>query len=173
MPRHRTGFINLKTLFIRGTLRGTHGSSVLALAFGNYRTLGRLLRWRLRLSEFDFEIKYNKGKLNNQADALSRLRTLGETEVDIDEDVPCYVIEDTDVQNDDVNIIYDMPNKADELLIATNPIEETELVPVTTEELLRSQFFRPLLYAQGGQNAPCAVAYRHPMCHRYATWPVA
>ena len=33
----------------------------------------RLLRWALRLSEFDFEIKYKKGKLNTTADALSRL----------------------------------------------------------------------------------------------------
>ncbi|CDF36784.1 unnamed protein product [Chondrus crispus] len=40
---------------------------------------GRLIRWRLRLSEFDFEIKYKKGKANSQADALSRLRTAEET----------------------------------------------------------------------------------------------
>lgn len=33
----------------------------------------RLIRWRLRLSEYDFVVKYNKGKSNTQADALSRL----------------------------------------------------------------------------------------------------
>ncbi|CDF32470.1 unnamed protein product [Chondrus crispus] len=43
---------------------------------------GRLIRWRLRLSEFDFKIKYKKGKANSQADALSRLRTAGETNED-------------------------------------------------------------------------------------------
>ena len=32
---------------------------------------GRLMRWRLRLAEFDFEVKYKKGKENAQADALS------------------------------------------------------------------------------------------------------
>ena len=114
---------------------------------------GRLVRWRLRLSEFDFEVRYKKGKLNNQADALSRLRTLGETEVDIDENVPCFIIEHTAVQNYNSNVdstlnsngnmdyklIYETPDEADQLLIATNPIEETELIPVTTEELLRSQ----------------------------------
>ena len=39
---------------------------------------GRLIRWRLRLSEFDFKIKYKIGKANSQADALSRLLTEGE-----------------------------------------------------------------------------------------------
>ena len=61
--------------------------------------------------------------MNNQADALSRLRTLGETKVEIDEDVPCHLMDETIVQDD--NFIYEVPNEADELLIATNPIEET------------------------------------------------
>ena len=33
----------------------------------------RLVRWALSLSEFDFEIRYRKGLLNKNADALSRL----------------------------------------------------------------------------------------------------
>ena len=33
----------------------------------------RLLRWRLRLSEFDFDINYKKGSMNLHADAMSRL----------------------------------------------------------------------------------------------------
>lgn len=32
----------------------------------------KLVRWRLKLEEFDFEIIYKKGKLNSNADALSR-----------------------------------------------------------------------------------------------------
>ncbi|CDF34164.1 unnamed protein product [Chondrus crispus] len=54
---------------------------------------GRLIRWRLRLSEFDFEIKYKKGKANSQADALSRLRTAGETVEEIDDEIPCFMAE--------------------------------------------------------------------------------
>ena len=54
---------------------------------------GRLMRCRLRLSEFDFQILYKKGKLNTQADALSRLTTLGETTSDLDEDVTCFLID--------------------------------------------------------------------------------
>ncbi len=30
---------------------------------------GRLMRWRLRLSEFDFEVRYKKGRATSQADA--------------------------------------------------------------------------------------------------------
>ena len=52
---------------------------------------GRVMRWRLRLSEFDFQVEYKKGKLNTQADALSRLATNGETTIDIDDDIPCFM----------------------------------------------------------------------------------
>lgn len=34
---------------------------------------GRLIRWRLRLSEYDFEIKYKKGQNNAVADMASRI----------------------------------------------------------------------------------------------------
>lgn len=34
----------------------------------------KLTRWRLRLEEYDFEIKYKKGQQNTNADALSRIR---------------------------------------------------------------------------------------------------
>lgn len=37
-------------------------------------TNSRLTRWRLRLSEYDFEIVHKRGSLNSNADALSRVR---------------------------------------------------------------------------------------------------
>ena len=62
---------------------------------------GRLIRWRLRLSEFDFEIKYKKGNANSQADALSRLLTEGETVDEIDGDIPCFMAEPADATEDE------------------------------------------------------------------------
>ena len=61
---------------------------------------GRLIRWRPRLSEFDFEIKYKKGKANSQADALSRLLTDGETVDAIDDEIPCFMAEPADATED-------------------------------------------------------------------------
>ncbi|KAG5867895.1 hypothetical protein JTB14_021176 [Gonioctena quinquepunctata] len=33
----------------------------------------KLVRWRLKLEEFDYEVVYKKGKANTNADALSRV----------------------------------------------------------------------------------------------------
>lgn len=41
--------------------------------------IGRLIRWWIRLTEFDFEVNYKKNKSNTQVDGLSRLNTMSET----------------------------------------------------------------------------------------------
>jgi hypothetical protein len=43
----------------------------------------RLLRWRIKLEEYDYEILYRKGALNANADALSRIN-----EVKVDKETP-------------------------------------------------------------------------------------
>lgn len=89
---------------------------------------GRLMRWRLRLWEFYFEIKYKKGIFNAQADTLSRLTTEGGTTVDVEEDeIHCYMT----WEEDDESGYYD--------LLATMEIEEENLKPISTEELVRKQ----------------------------------
>lgn len=56
------------------------------------------MRWRLRLGEFNFTVKHEKGRLNKQADMLSRLPITGGTTLDIDEYIPCYTVEALDVE---------------------------------------------------------------------------
>jgi hypothetical protein len=46
----------------------------------------RLLRWRIKLEEFDYEIIYKKGSLNTNADALSRISSLKRDGQDIELD---------------------------------------------------------------------------------------
>ena len=46
---------------------------------------GRLGRWALKLSEFDYEIIYRKGRLNNNADFLSRMNEEIINEVNMDD----------------------------------------------------------------------------------------
>ena len=45
---------------------------------------GRLGRWRLRLLQFDFTVHYKKGAKNTAGDAIYRLPTYGETELNRD-----------------------------------------------------------------------------------------
>jgi transposase InsO family protein len=60
---------------------------------------GRLARWRLRLSEFDYEVQHTPGAGHHGADVMSRLQSekkeIAEPSEPVDVDVPCFVIEDT------------------------------------------------------------------------------
>ena len=51
---------------------------------------GRLMRWRLRLSEFDFEIQYRPGRVQQVPDALSRLITPGSDPKPVDDEIPTF-----------------------------------------------------------------------------------
>ena len=52
--------------------------------------IGRLLRWRLRLAEFDFEVKYKRGTNHHLPDALSRVSTKRLNKKELDDDIPCF-----------------------------------------------------------------------------------
>lgn len=41
---------------------------------------GSLMRWKMQLSEFNYQVQYNRGAIYTQATSLSRLSTIVETE---------------------------------------------------------------------------------------------
>lgn len=47
----------------------------------------------MRLLEYDFTVHYRKGLKNQNADAVSRLATVGETKIAPGMEIPCYFIE--------------------------------------------------------------------------------
>ena len=52
---------------------------------------GRLMRWRLRLMEFDYEVVYRPGRVHQVPDALSRLPSDPQQEPEpIDDDIPTF-----------------------------------------------------------------------------------
>jgi len=53
----------------------------------------RINRWRLRLSEYIYEIRHQPGKDHKVADALSRLPTEGLHSTPLDEDIPVLAVE--------------------------------------------------------------------------------
>ena len=65
---------------------------------------GRLIRWRLRLAEYDFDVKYKKGKINTEPDALSRLNTTAETIThDDSDDIPVFSLDPVQLKDEDNN----------------------------------------------------------------------
>ena len=110
---------------------------------------GRLMRWRLRLAEYDFSIEYKKGICNTQADALSRLRTDAEVEYDPDDvDIPVYSV-DIDEENDDSDVVdflnYDYAEGDLALLeqAGDDPVcavpDEAPLEPLSAEDIINAQ----------------------------------
>ena len=125
---------------------------------------GRLMRWRLRLSEFDFQILYKTGKLNTQADALSSLATLVETTSDLDEDIPCILIDGEYDEGYEVDFIEEEFAYDDALLTTETDMPDPDLLAaITLEELVLAQAsyaFCKAIFSHligGGEDQPFAV----------------
>ena len=120
---------------------------------------GRLMRWRLRLGEFDFRIEYKKGLKNTQADALSRLRTLGETTVPLEEEIPCFTMSESDRPSEPKDSLDDF-DVSDDILLSLEALRDPRLVPIPEEEFLREQRSDPfcqdiVLRLVRGEGFPC------------------
>ena len=74
-----------------------------------------------------------RGRLNTQADALSRLQTDGETVVDIDTEIPCFILEQ-DVDEDSLDFLDIAYANEDAVLTAELSSRKEELLtPITRE----------------------------------------
>ena len=111
---------------------------------------GRLMRWRLRLAEFDYDVEYRPGVKHNLADGMSRLRTEGGDETPLRDDVPTYTIclvkspngEVEDIREgewEEVDDIFENKNRPGMPEVTAFAVEEKEVMPVTVEELIAEQ----------------------------------
>ena len=105
---------------------------------------GRLTRWRLRLSEFNFSIKYKKGADNHHADALSRLLTGAPTVNDDENDViPTFMIE---------------PESSDASSTPTVDVDTSQDNDEDTEEFLEVEYAE-IDHVLAAQPAPKALNF--------------
>ena len=112
----------------------------------------KLIRWRLKLEEYDYEIIYKKGKLNTNADALSRINLNAiETDSilnqpgDIDEDINKFLNSDFDPNILDDQIISETlekldqkpksPQKQDKI----NILSDIRILPSTSNKQITNQ----------------------------------
>lgn len=72
----------------------------------------KLTRWRLRLQEYDFDIKHKNGQLNANADALSRLKLNALTTAEEPDDISMIVNLDNPSQQSDTISISDSERTA-------------------------------------------------------------
>ncbi len=106
-------------------------------AFFTAKAEGRLAKWRLRLAEFDFDVVYRPGIKHTVLEVLLRVSTNGADKTDLKDEIPCFILDDSEEDLEWSASYDDMP---DELLL--HPAEDLETV--RDEEWRREQGRDPL-----------------------------
>jgi len=115
----------------------------------------RINRWRLQLSEYNYEIRHEPGKDHKVADALSRLPTEGLDTSPLDEDIPVLAFE----------------TRASDVLQEASP-EEAPMGALTAREIILGQaedaFCQARLKELDALSPPdpTCVVLRGPLCAR-------
>eukprot|EP00171_Calliarthron_tuberculosum_P003652 IDg3652t1 len=106
-------------------------------------TSGRLMRWRLRLAEYDFDVEYHKGSLHVQTDSLSRLPSDGHTTENEDLEILCLVLDLASPMNSQtlakVLALQLSTDSDDEIETDIRPEGSIPLQPISVPELLQAQ----------------------------------
>ena len=101
---------------------------------------GRLARWRRRLAEYDYDVKYRPCIKHQLADGVSRLRVEAASSEPVDDEVPCFAVqwreEERDPRRGTVNWETSVDPGEARRAFAVTP-EERDVSSVTVEEFLR------------------------------------
>lgn len=92
------------------------------------------MQWILRLSKLTFDIEYNKGNLNSEADVLSSLRFLRHTTVALNDDIAAYP-DDATLSQEQVALISEL-EVLDHLVVTHDDLQEPALLPINIDEML-------------------------------------
>jgi hypothetical protein len=90
-----------------------------------------LARWRLRLAEFEFTVKYRPGIKNSLADGCSRVTSEGGDKLPCDDDIPTFLLEE-EISDEDLpeHVFMTKERKSASVAIPST---------ITLKELLKAQ----------------------------------
>eukprot|EP00178_Gracilaria_changii_P000278 TRINITY_DN10329_c0_g1_i1.p2 TRINITY_DN10329_c0_g1~~TRINITY_DN10329_c0_g1_i1.p2 ORF type:complete len:220 (-),score=11.84 TRINITY_DN10329_c0_g1_i1:813-1472(-) len=182
MPRGRVGHVVPQTIFGRPRVYCAHRPPLPEEDTEPYRLLVSVARWRLRLSEFEFDVVYRAGVKHQAPDALSRMDIDGLDNSPLNDDIPCFAMElsgncdclvatvqDGNVLHENAFLDWDEPPKGhhDRRPTGTAALavedEQTEPLPIPVEEFLEEQAKDPWCkgIAKHVGTAPFRFGYDH------------
>ena len=106
---------------------------------------GRLARWCLRLSEFDFSVEYKPGIKNKATDAFSRLITTGGDTTPLDLSIPVVAAMDTvegdqiEPTQEELDYADDNDDNSDERIDDESSVDSLNKLPPPTFEPISVQ----------------------------------